>query len=316
MSGVQYVFGYGSLVATRDGHVTQLRDQSGAGASQWTSARPAGLPSPTSAPDGSRPAVFVAFLDVAPAPGASVSGVCSPVDLNALTRLDERERNYERRDVTALLADPPGPTWAYVGVRRPAASAWPAAWRPRRPSSPTTTCAWSATASGHSPRWTPATCPCARYGASTSSPASLRKQRVQRRALVLVSGATAPAGDSSTTPRARSSAASRPASGEMARLRRSLGWGRRSASPPSSSSSILDHRARVDHRAADELLLRGAGPGVEQGQQPKWAAAGRAGQAAANRCASGVRSTRAGTRSHSRVAPAAVDPAIGAANPT
>ena len=115
MSGVQYVFGYGSLVATRDGHVTQLRDHERRWGVAMDNTRDLPGYKYYVAPDGSRPAVFVAFLDVAPAPGASVSGVCSPVDLNALTRLDERERNYERRDVTALLADPPGPTWAYVG---------------------------------------------------------------------------------------------------------------------------------------------------------------------------------------------------------
>ena len=81
------------------------------------------------APDGTRPAVFVAFLDVAPAAGASVGGVCSPVDATLLAELDARERNYERRDVTALVADPaaaPGPTSA----PRPGASASPPAGRP------------------------------------------------------------------------------------------------------------------------------------------------------------------------------------------
>ena len=66
--------------------------------------------------DGSRPALFVAFADLAPAPGApAVNGVCVPVDPAALEILDARERNYVRTDVTSLLEDPPGPTWAYLG---------------------------------------------------------------------------------------------------------------------------------------------------------------------------------------------------------
>lgn len=67
--------------------------------------------------DGSRPAVFVAFVDLAPAPqgGPPLNGVCVAVAPAALETLDARERNYVRTDVTALLEDPPGPTWAYVG---------------------------------------------------------------------------------------------------------------------------------------------------------------------------------------------------------
>jgi len=115
MSGAEYVFGYGSLVATRGGHVTELRDHERRWGVAMDNTRDLPGYKYYVAPDGSRPAVFVAFLDVAPAPGASVIGVCSPVDPTALAALDERERNYERRDVTALLSDPPGPTWAYVG---------------------------------------------------------------------------------------------------------------------------------------------------------------------------------------------------------
>jgi gamma-glutamyl AIG2-like cyclotransferase len=67
------------------------------------------------APDGSRPDVCVAFLDVHPQPGAAVNGVCVPVDLDALALLDERERNYERIDVTVAIEPVVGPTWVYVG---------------------------------------------------------------------------------------------------------------------------------------------------------------------------------------------------------
>jgi hypothetical protein len=66
--------------------------------------------------DGSRPDVYVAFADLVEAAGAPpVNGVCIPVDAAALAVLDARERQYGRAEVTALLEDPPGPTWAYLG---------------------------------------------------------------------------------------------------------------------------------------------------------------------------------------------------------
>jgi gamma-glutamylcyclotransferase (GGCT)/AIG2-like uncharacterized protein YtfP len=66
---------------------------------------------------GRRPAVFVAFVDLAPDPDAAVNGVVFPVEAGALAALDARERNYERRDVTGLLSGPPGAgrAWAYFG---------------------------------------------------------------------------------------------------------------------------------------------------------------------------------------------------------
>jgi hypothetical protein len=64
---------------------------------------------------GSRPDVCVAFLDVRQEPGASVNGVCVPVDAEQLAALDERERNYERVDVTGCVEPCLGRTWAYVG---------------------------------------------------------------------------------------------------------------------------------------------------------------------------------------------------------
>jgi hypothetical protein len=69
-------------------------------------------------PDGSRPAVFVAFLDVVEQPGARVNGVCVPVDDDALAALDLRERNYVRREVTDLMDPGAGAgatVWTYVG---------------------------------------------------------------------------------------------------------------------------------------------------------------------------------------------------------
>jgi cation transport regulator ChaC len=69
------------------------------------------------APDGERPALLVAFLDIAPKAGASVSGVVLPVSSAELPGLDERERNYARVEVTEQIdADLRGRVWAYVGL--------------------------------------------------------------------------------------------------------------------------------------------------------------------------------------------------------
>jgi len=67
-------------------------------------------------PDGSRPAVHVAFADLIAAPGGPpVNGVCRRVERAELVALDARERNYDRVDVSDRLEDPPGRTWAYEG---------------------------------------------------------------------------------------------------------------------------------------------------------------------------------------------------------
>ncbi|MEA2293858.1 MAG: hypothetical protein QOE86_1497 [Solirubrobacteraceae bacterium] len=60
------------------------------------------------------PDVCVAFLDLEPAAGTVVHGICLPaVDLAAL---DARERNYVRVDVTELVdGGSPGRVWAYAG---------------------------------------------------------------------------------------------------------------------------------------------------------------------------------------------------------
>jgi hypothetical protein len=65
--------------------------------------------------DGSRPAVYVAFLDIAEQPGATTQGLLIAADDITLRALDARERNYERIDVSAAVADAPGAVWAYRG---------------------------------------------------------------------------------------------------------------------------------------------------------------------------------------------------------
>ena len=66
---------------------------------------------------GARPAVFVAFLDAVPDPGATIEGLASEVTEAELAALDDRERNYRRVEVTgAVDADLGGPVWAYTGL--------------------------------------------------------------------------------------------------------------------------------------------------------------------------------------------------------
>lgn len=65
---------------------------------------------------GEQPAVFVTFLNIESAAGAWLNGVLFPVPESELDRLDARERNYDRREVTPLVdADVGAPVWAYVG---------------------------------------------------------------------------------------------------------------------------------------------------------------------------------------------------------
>ncbi len=77
--------------------------------------------------DGGRPAVFIAFLDVGPAPGPdrapaagrparppAVNGLCLPVTDDQLSALDRRERNYRRIDVSDALAAG-ARVWTYTG---------------------------------------------------------------------------------------------------------------------------------------------------------------------------------------------------------
>lgn len=111
-----YVFGYGALVRDRpDGHLAELAGHRRC----WGVAMDNRIDLPGykwyRRADGSRPAIFVAFLDVVAAAGGSVNGVCTPVADDELARLDARERNYVRVDVTAHVAGARGRVWAYVG---------------------------------------------------------------------------------------------------------------------------------------------------------------------------------------------------------
>jgi gamma-glutamylcyclotransferase (GGCT)/AIG2-like uncharacterized protein YtfP len=67
---------------------------------------------------GARGPWFVTFLNIVPDPDATVNGAMFEVDEALLERLDRRERNYERIDVSSHIADAvAGRVWAYVGSR-------------------------------------------------------------------------------------------------------------------------------------------------------------------------------------------------------
>jgi hypothetical protein len=113
----QFVFGYGSLVAEHErGHVATLRGHRRHWGVAMDNARDLpGYKYYRLKPDGSRPRIFVAFLDIAADPAARVVGICMPVAVGDLAELDERERNYDRVDVTDLVDEPRGRVWAYRG---------------------------------------------------------------------------------------------------------------------------------------------------------------------------------------------------------
>jgi cation transport regulator ChaC len=65
-----------------------------------------------------RPAAHITFLNLAPQNGIACIGFLLPVDGDALTELDARERNYTRFEVTHQIRGAPvdGPVYAYLGT--------------------------------------------------------------------------------------------------------------------------------------------------------------------------------------------------------
>jgi hypothetical protein len=110
------IFGYASLVAAPTVARAVLRDHRRV----WGVAMDNAVEVPGykvyALPDGTRPALAVAFLDLAETDGAEVDGALLAVDATGLAALDARERQYERIDVTALIDPAPdGTVWTYVG---------------------------------------------------------------------------------------------------------------------------------------------------------------------------------------------------------
>lgn len=122
-----YVFGYASLVADaqpltvdgRDldpvpGRLRGFRRLWGAAMNNWetTAGEKHFLD-----PDGGKPQIKVAYLDLEPQPGAIVNGLAIPVDAERLAELDAREVNYERVDVSAAFRPELGaPVMTYLGT--------------------------------------------------------------------------------------------------------------------------------------------------------------------------------------------------------
>jgi gamma-glutamylcyclotransferase (GGCT)/AIG2-like uncharacterized protein YtfP len=117
------VFGYGSLMERPDGDdrddplVCELRNYRRA----WNVAMDNSQTIPgykhyVDRHSGIRGPWFVTFLNIVPDPHATVNGVMLEVDDALLEQLDERERNYERIDVSSDVAEAvDGQVWAYVG---------------------------------------------------------------------------------------------------------------------------------------------------------------------------------------------------------
>jgi hypothetical protein len=108
------VFGYGSLVAVPGAVHAVLRGHRRCWGVAMDNARRIPGYKRYRTPEGTYPDVCVAFLDLEPAPSATVDGVCLSVP--DLDTLDARERNYTRVDVTDLVQGAPaGRVWAYLG---------------------------------------------------------------------------------------------------------------------------------------------------------------------------------------------------------
>lgn len=113
----QFVFGYGSLAAAYDGcHVARLRGHRRSwGVAMDNSVDLPGYKSYRLRADGSRPTIFVAFLDIEVDPDSTITGRCMPVDELRLSELDDRERNYDRVEVSGAIDAARGIVWAYRG---------------------------------------------------------------------------------------------------------------------------------------------------------------------------------------------------------
>lgn len=113
----QFVFGYGSL-ATIPAPTVKASLQGFA--RRWNAAMDNRVTLPgykyyIDPVTGDRPEVYVTYLGIHPEADAAVEGVLMPVDGSRLARLDGRERNYVRVEVTDRISpSAPGRVHAYV----------------------------------------------------------------------------------------------------------------------------------------------------------------------------------------------------------
>src|SRR3954451_14302807 len=113
-----FVFGYGSLVEALGAGGRAARLHGYRRAWQVAMDNTKDLPGYkyyVDAQTKERPAIYVAFLDLAHDQDETVEGVVVAVTEERLTQLDARERNYRRTEVEV---DPPtgGTTYAYIGT--------------------------------------------------------------------------------------------------------------------------------------------------------------------------------------------------------
>src|SRR5947209_15745453 len=121
---VEWIFGYGSLVGLRGSDGAEP-DPTPAALRGYRRSWDVAMDNDQTIPgykafvdphSGEQPPVFVTFLNIQADPDAWINGALIPVHESALESIDRRERNYDRRDVTAALdADLDGPVWAYLG---------------------------------------------------------------------------------------------------------------------------------------------------------------------------------------------------------
>lgn len=113
-----HVFGYASLVAEPGAavHVARLPGYRRVWGVATDNARALpGYKMYLRSCDGSRPAVFVAFVDIDRDPSGTVNGLIRQVAAEELERLDMRERNYDRIDVSGEIEGFEGRVWTYRG---------------------------------------------------------------------------------------------------------------------------------------------------------------------------------------------------------
>ena len=122
--GSQYVFGYGSLLERwrdRAEHDEPTPAELGGYRRTWNVAMDnlrtiPGYKYYVDRATGERGAWFVTFLNVVVDPRATVNGVLFAVTGDQLAELDERERNYNRIEVSARLSPAvDGEAWVYAG---------------------------------------------------------------------------------------------------------------------------------------------------------------------------------------------------------